>query len=143
LNYKNLFRSPVGIALIAAMTSYAGSAISSPAIADNGRSTPVTISANGDLDVPLDQIPRLEMIALTGSGTAAHKLARYYFYAKNDRASGMYWETIAAENGNFSAMKALSVHLAAEQSPQSDIRARYWSKRATMWARTAARCEKH
>ena len=98
---------------IALLTTLAAASAAAPAHPDS--STTVVISANEDLGLPADQVARLRVQALAGSGRAAHRLAKYFFFANNDRPSGMYWETIAAEDGYSRGMGGLGFPLMLEK----------------------------
>ncbi len=100
-----------------------------PASGTSG-SLEVVISGNGDLDLAPTAVVDLKSLALAGSGPAAHRLARYYFFAKEDLEAGMYWETIGAENGYSPAMFNLATRLIIANNRDDDQRAHFWLRRA-------------
>jgi TPR repeat protein len=117
--------------LIAIFWLYIGNNFSFASNGNEKNTVRVTISGNGDLQIPQNQIPLLEDKALRGSGDAAHKLASFYFFVKSNRAAGLYWETISAENGNSLAMCSLGSYMIAEKKGyKTDLRARFWIERA-------------
>ena len=66
-------------------------------------------------------------------------MARYWFFAKDDRPNGMYWETIAAEDGDPEAMVTLAQRQMLEGRRESDMRARFWLNRARAAGNARAR----
>lgn len=102
----------------------------------------VVISANAGLDISSEKLNIFKNDALSGSGAAAHKLASFYYFVKRDRAMGLYWETIAAEDGNPMAMASLGFHMAVEEKGhQTDLRARFWLERAKAAGESTAKVE--
>src|SRR5579863_3683208 len=58
------------------------------------------VFGNAGAEINKNEIPGLKTNALNGSGFAAHRLARYYALILNDFNAELYWERIAAENGD-------------------------------------------
>lgn len=78
----------------------------------------------------VDQLPKLEEEALTGSTSAALGLAHWYFLGRDD-AKREYWTRIAAENGSTSGKHNLGmIYAAKEPTKLNRIRARFWLKQA-------------
>lgn len=80
--------------------------------------------------IPEAEIPKLQEQALKGSGAAAYRLAQYYDFAVFDYEQGLYWITLAAENGDIRGVYGLGVALARSQSDRDKVRARYWLEKA-------------
>jgi TPR repeat protein len=76
------------------------------------------------------EIPGLQDLALRGSAEAAFKLARFHNMVTLDFKEGLYWMTIAAENGYPGATYELGFYLRLQDDPRSKLRARYWLGRA-------------
>ena len=76
------------------------------------------------------QIQTLQEDALNGSGDAAIRLGNYYYLVKLSFAEGLYWTTIAAENGLSNGMYSLGFHLRYSHNVRDRIRARYWLRKA-------------
>jgi hypothetical protein len=89
-------------------------------------------NGNGDLFIPMDKRPALESAALAGSSEAAERLGDFYSINTAGSQEGIYWLTIAVENGSKSAIYKLgfALHLS------SDLKDR---KRALFWLRIAAK----
>lgn len=70
--------------------------------------------------------------ALRGDKDAAFKVALHYEATEGDGRRELQWMTIAAENGNTTAMQNLAVALHADGTRQGCLRAVYWLERLEM-----------
>jgi len=90
-------------------------------------------SGNAGDSINMKDLPRIKMDALQGSGTAAHRLARYYGFVKMDFQKELYWERIAAENGD-NPIYMYSYALTLRDLPNVDknerARIHFWMKKA-------------
>jgi TPR repeat protein len=79
--------------------------------------------------VPAGQLDDLQKAALQGNAEAALKLANFYNFSTIDPEKGLYWTTIAAENGSVVGMYNLGQSLRHLPDWQSKARAKYWFKK--------------
>ena len=89
----------------------------------------VPIMANQKYVLDAADIPRLREDALKGSGEEALRLAMFFDLVAIDLDQGLYWKTIAVENGSVLAMYNLAQTLRSKADPESKVRARYWFER--------------
>ena len=76
--------------------------------------------------IPETQIASLQESALKGDTSDANKLYDFYVFYKNNYDEGMYWVTIAAENGDVRAMYNLADLSTILAGKKGKIRARFW-----------------
>ncbi len=86
-------------------------------------------SGNEGLRVPAAEMPVLEQDATAGSGEAAFRLARHYDYVTQDYQQGLFWFSIAAQNGHPIGMYNYALDLARMPDEFSRRRARFWLKK--------------
>jgi len=67
--------------------------------------------------------------ALSGSGAAAFRLSSFYFYLDHNYVEGLFWEEIAAENGDPGAQSAMGHRFSEDDNPRKLERAGFWLER--------------
>jgi TPR repeat protein len=94
------------------------------------------LNLNAGLEIPDNEIPPLEEVALHGSGKSALKLAQFYRFIRHDWDKYSYWITISAEDGDPIGMHNLGYLLLhgkrfeGKSDRKSEIRARFWLERS-------------
>lgn len=101
----------------------ANAADSSPA---GSRSTDTPINLNQDFVISALEIHSVEKDALAGSQDAALRLAAYNNFVTLQSDKGLYWLTIAAENGSVTGMYNTGLRLLQSRNANDHVRARYW-----------------
>jgi len=86
---------------------------------------------NSDAYIPGAQLTELERSALAGSAEAALKIANSHLISNGPSDEGLYWMSIAAENGSKDALFKMGAWLELRNGDKYRIRARYWLERAT------------
>jgi hypothetical protein len=92
--------------------------------------------------IPMVNGPSVAIYALTGAELQFHKpravagdlvsaycVAMHFWYLDIENPEARYWITIAAENGDSSAMQMVSLLLGAKNNPQDMSRSKYWKDR--------------
>lgn len=93
-----------------------------------GQSTTAKYHSNESLYISNENLEVLKLAALDGSGEAANKIATYYVFYKSDRAMGLYWLTISAENGYYLGCSNLISMLKTAPDPKLQRRAKFWER---------------
>lgn len=104
---------------------------SSPQSADltaenNASMKSAVVFGNQDLDVPNNELPKLEDEAISGSADAARRLSSFYDMVKHDDKQATHWAQIEAENGSPIGQYRYAFRLYKDPDPKVRARARYW-----------------
>ena len=86
-------------------------------------------SGNEGLRVPAVEISVLEQEAAAGSAEAAMRLSLHYDFVVQDFQQGLFWSSVAAQNGHPIGMYNYALVLALMPDEFSRRRARFWLKK--------------
>lgn len=87
------------------------------------------LSGNESFDIKNSELSKIKREAYNGAADAAFRLYQYYDFVRLDYKEGMYWLTVAAENGHPVAQYNLARRLLDDQDKLKKQRARFWLKK--------------